>query len=283
MSTEMTMETPDRFAIGIDIGGTGIKAALVDTVTGKLAFKRLRVLTPRPGTPEAVAETIADLLEAVTDRALELELIADRAEIDRLPVGCGFPGVIRDGRVEFTANLDQSWVGSKIAEIIGEGTGRRVYFLNDADAAGLAEMNFGAGRSHRKKTVLVTTLGTGIGTALFTQARLVPYTELGHIEMNGADAETQAAESVKVRLGLSYEEWAARLQQYYSIIELLVAPDVIIVGGGVSKSHARFLPLLSTRAELKPAKLLNNAGIVGAAMIAANDGKAKVKKSESKG
>src|SRR5699024_4011469 len=178
-------------------------------------------------------------------------------------------------------NLDQSWVGSKIAEIIGEGTGRRVYFLNDADAADLAEMIFGAGRSHRKETDLLTTLGTGLGTALFTEARLVPYTELGHIERNGAAAETQAAESVKVRLGLSYEEWADRLERSSSIIERLLAPDVIIVGGGVSKAHARFLQLLSTRAELKPAKLLNNAGFVGAAMIAVNDGKAKVKKSES--
>jgi polyphosphate glucokinase len=121
--------------------------------------------------------------------------------------------------------------------------------------------------------VLLTTLGTGIGTALFTQGRLVPYTELGHIEMNGADAETQAAESVKTRLGLSYSEWAARLQQYYSLVELFVAPDVIIVGGGVSKSHSEFLPLISTRAKLKPAKLLNNAGIVGAAMIAVNGGR----------
>ncbi|WP_346732508.1 hypothetical protein [Brevibacterium spongiae] len=129
--------------------------------------------------------------------------------------------------------------------------------------------------------MLLTTLGTGIGTALFTQGRLVPYTELGHIEMNGADAETQAAESVKTRLGLSYPEWAARLQQYYSQLELLVAPDIIIVGGGVSKSHEKFLPLISTRAKLKPAKLFNNAGIVGAAMIAVNDGRAKVKRSKS--
>nr|WP_209326107.1 ROK family protein [Brevibacterium renqingii] len=277
----MAEETVHRFAIGIDIGGTGIKAALVDTVTGQLAFKRLRVLTPKPSTPSAVAETIAELLEVLTARALELEIVTDRTDLDSLPVGCGFPGVIRDGLVEFTANLDQSWVGSAIAAVIGDRTGRRVHFLNDADAAGLAEMIFGAGRAHRKKTVLLTTLGTGIGTALFTQARLVPYTELGHIEMNGADAETQAAESVKVRLGLSYEEWAKRLQQYFSLIELLVAPDVIIVGGGVSKSHAEFLPLISTRAKLKPAKLFNNAGIVGAAMVAVNDGKTKVKKSDS--
>ncbi|MGC3022432.1 MULTISPECIES: polyphosphate--glucose phosphotransferase [unclassified Brevibacterium] len=277
----MSTEAAHRFAIGIDIGGTGIKAALVDTTTGRLPFKRLRVLTPKPGTPTAVAETIAVLLEDLTQQALDLELVTDRAELDSLPVGCGFPGVIRRGRVEYTANLDQSWIGSHIDAVIGDRTGRTVYFLNDADAAGLAEMIFGAGRSHRKKTVLLTTLGTGIGTALFTQGRLVPYTELGHIEMNGADAETQAAESVKTRLGLSYSEWAARLQQYYSLVELFVAPDVIIVGGGVSKSHAQFLPLISTRAKLKPAKLFNNAGIVGAAMIAVNGGQAKVKRVRS--
>jgi polyphosphate glucokinase len=277
----MTSETSERFAIGIDIGGTGIKAALVDTVTGNLAFKRIRVLTPKPATPDAVAEAIVELIESLTAKALELGLVADRADLDTLPVGCGFPGVIRDHLVEYTANLDQSWVGANITAIIGARTGRTVYFLNDADGAGLAEMIFGAGRSHRKKTVLLTTLGTGIGSALFAHGRLVPYTELGHIEMNGADAETQAAESIKTKQGLSYEEWAERLQQYYTLIERLVAPDVIIVGGGVSKSHAEFLHLIKTRAKLKPAKLYNNAGIVGAAMIAVNGGKAKVKKSRS--
>lgn len=275
----MSTEIHERFAIGVDIGGTGIKAALVDTVTGKLAFKRIRTLTPKPSTPAAVAEAIAQLLEALTDTAVDREIVADAAVLSALPVGCGFPGVIRDDRVDYTANLDQSWVGSNIAAVMSEHVGRRFHFINDADAAGMAEMIFGAGRRHRKNTVLMTTLGTGIGTALFTQGRLVPYTELGHIEMNGADAETQAAESVKVRDGLSYEEWATRLQQYYAQLELLVAPDVIIVGGGVSKSHTEFLPLITTRAELKPAKLYNNAGIVGAAVLAINNGKAKVKKS----
>jgi polyphosphate glucokinase len=143
----MSTEAANRFAIGIDIGGTGIKAALVDTTTGRLPFKRLRVLTPKPGTPTAVAETIAVLLEDLTQQALDLELVTDRAELDSLPVGCGFPGVIRRGRVEYTANLDQSWIGSHIDAVIGDRTGRTVYFLNDADGAGLAEMIFGAGRS----------------------------------------------------------------------------------------------------------------------------------------
>ena len=279
----MTDESQDRFAIGIDIGGTGIKAALVDTATGQLAFKRVRVLTPKPSTPIAVAEAISEVIEMLTSKALELEVVDDRASLDALPIGCGFPGVVRDEHVHFAANLDQSWIGSNIVEIFTEHTGRTFHFMNDADAAGLGEMVFGAGRKHRKKTVLLTTLGTGIGTALFTQGRLVPYTELGHIEMNGRDAETQAAESVKVRENLDYDEWAKRLQQYYTQIELLVSPDLIIVGGGISKSHTDFLHMIDTRAELKPAKLFNNAGIVGAAILAVNGGKAKVKKSSSNG
>lgn len=216
----MSVEIHERFAIGVDIGGTGIKAALVDTATGSLAFKRVRTLTPKPSTPAAVAEAIAELLEALTSKAVELEIVTDSAVLSALPVGCGFPGVIRDDHVEYTANLDQGWIGSNIAAILSARVGRPFHFINDADAAGLAEMIFGAGRRHRKKTVLMTTLGTGIGTALFTQGRLIPYTELGHIEMNGADAETQAAESVKVREGLSYEVWAERLQQYLSLIHI---------------------------------------------------------------
>lgn len=277
----MTDDQQGRFAIGIDVGGTGIKAALVDTQTGNLAFKRVRVLTPKPSIPVAVAEAIGELLETLVVKALELRVVDDRAVLDALPIGCGFPGVIRDDHVDYAANLDQTWIGSNITAILTEHTGRRFFFMNDADAAGLAEMTFGAGRKHRKKTVLLTTLGTGIGTALFSQGRLVPYTELGHIEMNGRDAETQAAESIKVREDLSYEEWAHRLQQYYSQVELLVAPDVILVGGGISKSHEQFLHLITTRAEMHPAKLLNNAGIVGAALLAANGGKAKVKKGSS--
>lgn len=215
----MTDDQPGRFAIGVDVGGTGIKAALVDTETGNLAFKRVRVLTPKPSSPDAVAEAIAQLVELLVSTALELGVVDDRSALDALPIGCGFPGVVRDDHVDYAANLDQSWIGSNITGILTEHTGRRFYIMNDADAAGLAEMTFGAGRKHRKKTVLLTTLGTGIGTALFTQGRLVPYTELGHIEMNGRDAETQAAESVKVREDLSYVEWAGRLQQYYSQVD----------------------------------------------------------------
>lgn len=277
----MNKQNSARFAIGIDIGGTGIKAALVDTETGALPFKRVRVLTPKPSTPLAVAEAINEVVELVISRALELGLVEERSSLEELPLGCGFPGVVIDDEVKFTANLDQSWIGCDIQSLFAEHTGHRFYILNDADAAGLAEMSFGAGRRFRKKTVLLTTLGTGIGSALFTQGRLVPYTEFGHIEMNGANAERQAAESAKVRENLDYETWAARLQQYYTFMELLVAPDLIIVGGGISKSHEKFLPLIHTRAQLRPAKLLNNAGIVGAAVLAVNEGKFKVKKPQT--
>ncbi|RBP64772.1 polyphosphate glucokinase [Brevibacterium sanguinis] len=274
----MTHGPQSRLAIGIDIGGTGIKAALVDIETGKLLFKRVRIYTPKPSTPEAVAQAIGEVYELLVARALESECVSDRSALDALPLGCGFPGVVCDGRVEFIANLDQRWRHWPIEDYLREQTGKTVYVMNDADAAGLAEMSFGAGRRHRKKTVLMTTLGTGIGTALFTQGRLVPYTEFGHIEMNGRDAETQAAESVKVREGLDYPEWAQRLQQYYSMMELLVCPDLIIVGGGVSKSHQYFLPLITTRARMEPAKFRNDAGTIGAAVLASNGGKAKVRK-----
>lgn len=274
----MTHGPQSRLAIGIDIGGTGIKAALVDIETGKLLFKRVRIYTPKPSTPEAVAQAIGEVYELLVARALESECVSDRSVLDVLPLGCGFPGVVCDGRVEFIANLDQRWRHWPIEDYLREQTGKTVYVMNDADAAGLAEMSFGAGRRHRKKTVLMTTLGTGIGTALFTQGRLVPYTEFGHIEMNGRDAETQAAESVKVREGLDYPEWAQRLQQYYSMMELLVCPDLIIVGGGVSKSHQHFLPLITTRAQMEPAKFRNDSGTIGAAVLASNGGKAKVRK-----
>lgn len=272
----------ERFAIGIDIGGTGIKAALVDTATGRLAFDRVRMLTPRPAVPSAVAKSVAEVVEILVTRSLELGLVDDRAALDRLPLGCGFPGVVIDGCVHFAANLDPSWIGIDVEEFLAEATGHRFHLVNDADAAGLAEMTFGAGRTHRKRTVVLTTLGTGIGTALFAAGRLVPNTELGHFEMNGRDAETQAAESARVREGLEFSEWAERLQQYYTMLELLVAPDLIIVGGGVSKEHERFLPLITTRAAMRPAKLLNDAGIVGAALLAATGGVTRVgKRSES--
>ena len=270
------------WAIGVDIGGTGIKASLIDPVAGELAFKRRRILTPQPATPEAVVATVSEVVQQVIDKALEQHIIADAAELDHAPIGVAFPGVLKDGVVRFAPNLDQSWIGEHLPEHLEQATGRSCYVLNDADAAGLAEMTFGAGRDYRKQTVILTTLGTGIGTALFANGQLVPFTELGHIEMNGADAETQAAESVRAREGLSFEQWAERLQQYYEQIELLLHPDLILVGGGVSKEHEKFLPLLTLEAPIRPAQLRNAAGIVGAGYSAARAGRTKVKRNTAK-
>ncbi|GAA4388504.1 MULTISPECIES: polyphosphate--glucose phosphotransferase [Brevibacterium] len=276
MTDFLHSDTP--YGIGIDIGGTGIKVGLVSLVDGTLPFKRVRVLTPKPATPEAVVGAVADAVDQVVDKAVRKKVVPDAAALARLPLGVAFPGVVKEGTVLFCPNLDQSWIGEHLPEAITRATGRSCFVMNDADAAGLAEMTFGAGRGHRKQTVIMTTLGTGIGTALFHDAVLVPFTELGHLEMNGADAETQAAESVKVREGLEYAEWAQRLQQYYSMLEMLFTPDLFIVGGGISKSHEQFLPLLRLRAEIVPAELRNDAGTVGAAYLAANGGRAKVRK-----
>ncbi|WP_349827717.1 polyphosphate--glucose phosphotransferase [Brevibacterium litoralis] len=267
-----------HYGIGIDIGGTGIKAGLVDLEAAQLAFKRNRVLTPKPATPDAVVAVVVEALDGMIEKAVRKEAIASVADLDGMPLGVAFPGVVKNGVVEFAPNLDPSWIGANLVERVEAATGRTCHVINDADAAGLAEMSFGAGQDYRKKVAVMTTLGTGIGTAVFARGHLLPFTELGHIEMNGADAETQAAESVKVREGLSYEEWAGRLQQYYTMLERLLNPDVFIVGGGVSKSHAEFLPLLDLKTPIVPAQLFNDAGMVGAGYLAANDGKAKVKK-----
>ncbi|MYM18995.1 ROK family protein [Brevibacterium sp. 5221] len=274
----MSSKTHTSWAIGIDIGGTGIKVGLVDTATGSLPFKRVRVLTPKPATPEAVISEVAGAVDQLLEKAVRKAAIGHADEVADVPLGVAFPGVIKDDTVSFCPNLDQSWLGESLGAAIQERTGRVCYSLNDADAAGFAEMAFGAGRDWRHGVVLVTTLGTGIGTALFTSGHLVPYTELGHLEIDGHDAETRAAESVKVREGLDYPTWAARLQRYYEELEKLFTPDVFIVGGGVSKSHEEFLPLLRLHTPIVPAHLLNDAGVVGAAALAANAGKAKVKK-----
>lgn len=275
------LDTDAPFGIGVDIGGTGIKVGLVSLADGSLPFKRVRVLTPRPATPEAVVGAVADAVDQVVDKAVRKKVVPEAGSIAGLPLGIAFPGVVKNGRVLFCPNLDQSWIGENLPAEITAATGRDCFVMNDADAAGLAEMSFGAGREHRKDTVILTTLGTGIGTALFHDAALVPFTELGHLEMNGRDAETQAAESVKVREGLDYPEWAQRLQQYYSMLEMLFTPDLFIVGGGISKSHDQFLPLLELLTPIVPADLRNDAGMVGAAYLAGRNGRAKVKKRRS--
>jgi polyphosphate glucokinase len=246
-----------KLAFGVDIGGSGIKGAPVNLDTGELAEERFKILTPQPATPQAVVEVIAQLLA--------------HFDLDKnLPVGVSFPSPILSGVVPWMANLDQSWVGVNLAEAVRQGTGRNTTVVNDADAAGYAEVAFGAAKNH-PGTVTVMTLGTGIGVALITAGKLWPNAELGHITINGKDAEKWAAASAKEREGLSYAKWARRLQRYFTEVDKLLWPDLIVLGGGISRKHEKFLPLLDLRPKIVPAALRNTAGIVGAAVLAWQD------------
>ena len=243
-------------AFGIDVGGSGIKGAPVDLRTGKFAADRLRIPTPRGSTPEAVTAVIAELVNS-------FDLPSST------PVGVAFPAPILHGVVPSIANLDKSWAGVNLDEVVSAALGRHVIGVNDADAAGVGEATYGAAKDV-DGVVLVATLGTGIGSALLVDGHLVPNTELGHLEIDGHDAESRAADSARGREELSWEQWAQRLQRYFETIEFLFSPDLIVVGGGVSKHHAEFLPLLNLRAPIIPASLRNAAGIVGAASLAAH-------------
>ena len=253
-----------QVAVGVDVGGSGIKVAAVDVTTGQLAGPRLRVATPQPSSPDAVVPTI---IRTVRRALREGGLISGRSTSIPFSVGVGMPSVVIDGVTKTAANIDPSWIDFNLEEHLRAALKAPVYVLNDADAAGLAEMDFGAGKG-RGGVVLVVTLGTGIGSALFVDGTLVPNTELGHLQIRGKDAEHRAAASVRDSKGWSWEEWAKRLQEYFAEVEALLSPDLLIVGGGVSKKADRFLPLIETRAELVPAQLLNEAGIVGAAVAA---------------
>ncbi len=243
-----------RKAIGIDIGGTGIKGALVDTKNGELLSSRIKFETPAGGEPEAIAEVVAQIVSQLTDRS-------DKN------IGICFPAVVKDGVTKSAANVSQRWIGLDAQELFSKALHSKVEILNDADAAGYAETVFGAGKS-KPGLVIMTTLGTGIGTALIHNGVLIPNTELGHIQLEGVDYETRASFAAKEREGLSFEQWAERLQMYYSQLELLLSPNLFIVGGGISKSHKEFLPLLKLKTPIVPAKLKNSAGIIGAAAIA---------------
>lgn len=240
---------------GVDIGGSGIKGAPVDLEQGDVAEPRHKVLTPHPATPDAVADGVQEVVAHFGWKG---------------PVGITFPGVVTGGStVRTAANLDKKWIDVDARALLGDriGTGP-VTVLNDADAAGVAEMHFGAGRG-RKGTVLVLTLGTGIGSALFSDGTLVPNTELGHLELHGHDAETRASTKARDDDQLSWERWAHRVQKYLAHVEMLFSPEVFILGGGVSRQAPKFLPLIKgIKAEIVPAELRNNAGIVGAAMAA---------------
>jgi len=244
---------------GVDIGGSGIKGAPVDLERGDLADERYKVLTPHPATPDAVADGVKQ--------------VVDHFEWSG-PVGATFPGVVTEGTTRTAANVDKGWIGtdagalltSRLASRLG---GSQVTLLNDADAAGLAEMRYGAGRG-RAGTVIMLTLGTGIGSAVFTDGRLLPNSELGHLELHGHDAEKRASTKAKEDEALSWQHWAHRVQKYLAHVEMLFSPELFVIGGGVSRKAHKFLPLIEgITAEIVPARLQNNAGIVGAAMAAA--------------
>ena len=238
--------------IGIDFGGSGIKAAPVDLSVGDFATERQRIDTPQPSTPDAVAAVMVELVNRFPDATG--------------PVGVTVPGVVRNGVVHSAANIDKGWLHTDADALLTERLGRDVHVVNDADAAGVAELRYGAAKG-RTGLVILTTLGTGIGSALLYNGVLVPNSELGHLEVEGFEAEKRAAASIKTNEGLSWEEWADRLTTYYRTLERLFSPDLFVVGGGVSKDAGKFLHLVHTETEIIPATLRNRAGIIGAAAI----------------
>jgi polyphosphate glucokinase len=254
MSEEPVSSAP---VLGIDIGGSGIKGAPVDLATGEFTQKRLRITTPQKSTPKNVAEVVVEIVENFSD------------EIGDGPLGVTIPAVVTHGKTRTAANIDKSWIDAEAEKIFEKRLGRDILLVNDADAAGIAEVHYGAAKGHPGLVIMVT-LGTGIGTAIVYRGVLVPNSELGHIEIDGHDAEDRAAASVKEKHGLSYSEYIPRLQKYLSRLEALLWPDLIVIGGGISKNSDKFIPKLKLNADVVPAKLLNTAGIVGAAWLAAD-------------
>jgi polyphosphate glucokinase len=236
--------------LGIDIGGSGIKGAPVDVERGTLTVERHRIPTPQPATPKAVAKTVAAVAKHFRWTG---------------PIGCGLPSAIQRGIVRTAANISDEWLGMEAQQVLEDATGSSVTVINDADAAGYAEMHFGAGRG-RTGVVMLVTLGTGIGSAVFVNGHLLPNTELGHLEMDGREAEKWAADSVREAKGLSWKKWAERVQDYLQHLERWFWPDLFIIGGGVSKKADKFLPYIELATPVVAAKLQNEAGIVGAAL-----------------
>jgi polyphosphate glucokinase len=239
--------------LGIDIGGSGIKGALVDVSTGQLLTERRRLPTPDRAKPNDVAEVVRELVEYFEYKDV---------------IGCGFPAVVQHGFAKTAANVHDNWIGTNINDLMKLVTGCITYTLNDADAAGMAEMAFGAGCNAQKGVVIVITLGTGIGTAIFTDGHLVPNTEFGHMKIRGKDAEWRASDATRQRKELSWKKYASRLQEYLEEIEYLFWPDLFIIGGGISKRADEFFPMIKIRTKIVAAQLLNQAGIVGAAVYA---------------
>ena len=258
--TEDTSEaTGDRIAIGIDVGGSGIKAAVVNVDTGQFLSERLRVPTPTPSTPEAVAASIVRLVK---------RLAKSSGLDDTTPVGLGLPGVTIGGVLKFAANIDQAWIDFPIVERLSRSLKRPVSIINDADAAGIAEMRFGVGAGE-PGVVIFLTLGTGVGSGVFNDGVLVPNTEFGQMEIRGRPAERRSAAVARVKRGLSWKAWAQDLDEHLDRIQQLMWPRLMILGGGVSKSAEKFVPRLTVRCPVVPAQLRNDAGIIGAAIVAA--------------
>ena len=239
--------------LGIDIGGSGIKGAIVDLEQGELVGERHRIETPQPATPQAVAQVVNQIVRHFKWDG---------------PFGCTFPAIVRNGVTMTAANVDKSWIGTDAAGLFNQVTGQRVRVLNDADAAGIAEMALGAGRGRQKGLVMVLTFGTGIGSAIFLDGKLLPNSEFGHLPMpmKGIIAEHYCSERIRKEEDLKWGDWATRTNHYLALLELLLSPDLFVIGGGISKKADKWLPLLKTRAALVPAELQNEAGIVGAAM-----------------
>ncbi|MCY3574824.1 MAG: ROK family protein [Chloroflexi bacterium] len=239
--------------LGIDIGGSGIKGAIVDTKKGDFVGERLRIPTPQPSSPKAVAKVVAQLSRHFDWGA---------------SIGCTFPAVVKRGITLSAANVDNRWIGTDAAALLGKHTGNPVLILNDADAAGIAEMRFGAGKGV-EGLVVILTLGTGIGSSLFMNGELVPNTEFGHLIIRGKDAEARASDRAREEKGLSWQQWGKRLSEYLQYLEALITPDLYIIGGGVSKRYRKFFPHIQCATPIVPARLRNRAGIVGAAIAAA--------------
>ncbi|MBP2435620.1 polyphosphate--glucose phosphotransferase [Microbacterium amylolyticum] len=246
-------QAPER-AIGIDIGGTGMKAGIVDLVTGNLVSERVRIPTPVGATPPDVLDTAKQLVELLGDDA------------GTLPVGVCFPTIVKNGVTLSAANVSDAWINLEADKLFSDALGREIHFVNDADAAGLAELEYGAAKDQQGLTIM-TTLGTGIGSAFLFDGKLVPNSELGHLIWKGDSIEKWASASARERADISWSKWAARLQKVYAHIEFLFSPDLIIVGGGVSKNPEKFLPMIETRAPIVVAHHQNNAGIIGAASL----------------
>lgn len=238
--------------LGIDIGGSGIKGAPVNTITGEMLEERYRLTTPRPSIPAAVADVVGEVVHRFNWKG---------------PVGCTFPAVVKEGIVYTAANVDTGWIGINGQLLLQQKLGMPVLLLNDADAAGIAEMEFGIGKG-QQGVVIMLTFGTGIGSAIFVNHRLVPNTEFGHLDIRGKDAEHRASDAIRQKRELTWKEWAKRVNEFLGWMEALFSPDLFIIGGGVVKKQDRFLHLLHTKAPIVPAQMQNDAGIIGAALAA---------------